>query len=224
MQPEQPVSPQGDVPAPQPPTPVPTPPSIPTQTAPSEPTTEPPQAELSPQPGVQAPAPMDQGSGKTIKLGRKASFILVLVISLLMTAGGFLLFKHNGVPADFKRTTGQVKQIRNTYASSAQGIQYAPVISFKAANGKSIEFSGQSHSDQLKYRQGQIVDVIYDPANPNYARLEDDVSSNNFAALGLMIAGPVLLGFAIFANIFGRRSKLVSRLADAAEKASQDQQ
>ena len=77
--------------------------------------------------------------------------------------------------------TGTV--VENEPFDGAEGRTYSPIVEFEA-DGRAVRFEGQNSSDPPVYRVGQRVEVLYDPARPEAARI------NNFYELWL---APLLL-------------------------------
>ena len=72
---------------------------------------------------------------------------------------------------------------RNKDASTSHA--FYPTITFQPSNGKPLSFTADTAVDPLEYPVGEPIKVLYDPANPQKARLD------SFDSLG---AGPVTLG------------------------------
>lgn len=66
------------------------------------------------------------------------------------------------------RTSGTV--VENRELQDSEGRSYTPIVEFQA-DGRAIRFEGQNSSDPPAYRVGQRVEVIYDPAQPERARI-----------------------------------------------------
>lgn len=52
------------------------------------------------------------------------------------------------------------------------GIQYRPVVSFRTPSGEKIVFHARTSSFPAAYRVGEEVDVLYNPDEPDKARIK----------------------------------------------------
>ena len=77
--------------------------------------------------------------------------------------------------------------IRMVYSSDSEGGGgYSPVYTFRTMSGQVIEVTDRMSSNPPQFKEGQIIDVLYDPENPNKARI------NKWFNLYFV---PLLLGF-----------------------------
>lgn len=77
--------------------------------------------------------------------------------------------------------------IRMVYSSDSEGGGgYSPVYTFRTMSGQVIEVADNISSNPPQFKEGQIIDVLYDPENPNKARI------NKWFNLYFV---PLLLGF-----------------------------
>ena len=67
-------------------------------------------------------------------------------------------------------TTGTVVRLEESNSSEGGCCVYSPVIEF-SANGQTYSFEGDNASDPPAYKAGEVVDVIYDPSDPNTAQI-----------------------------------------------------
>lgn len=56
--------------------------------------------------------------------------------------------------------------------SSKGGTTYAPVFQFRTIEGQMIEVRDNMSSNPPMFREGQSVEVLYDPENPQKARIK----------------------------------------------------
>jgi len=69
-----------------------------------------------------------------------------------------------------EKTQGTV--ILNLYkADSEGGGGYTPVFEFRTLQGKKVEFSGNLQTNPPQFKVGQTVEVLYDPEDPEEARI-----------------------------------------------------
>ena len=62
----------------------------------------------------------------------------------------------------------------------------SPVVCFSTKDGRRIKFTSYINNNLLSYKEGEAVEVLYDPENPNKAKI------NNFSTLYM---GVSILGF-----------------------------
>jgi hypothetical protein len=81
---------------------------------------------------------------------------------------------------------------------------FAPLVRFRTADGKSIEFQSTAQSNPPAYYAGQTVTVLYDPAKPNSAAIEGLFpvwgATMILAAIGIMFTA-----FGVGGVVIGRR-------------------
>jgi len=77
--------------------------------------------------------------------------------------------------------------IRLVYSSDSDGGGgYSPVYTFRTISGQVIEVTDKMSSNPPQFKEGQIIDVLYDPEDPSRARI------NKWFNLYFV---PLLLGF-----------------------------
>ena len=77
--------------------------------------------------------------------------------------------------------------IRMVYSPDSDGGGgYSPVYTFRTMSGQVIEVTDRLSTNPPQFKEGQIIDVLYDPDNPNSARI------NKWFNLYFV---PMLLGF-----------------------------
>ncbi|HEY9653679.1 MAG TPA: DUF3592 domain-containing protein [Coleofasciculaceae cyanobacterium] len=69
---------------------------------------------------------------------------------------------------------------------------YSPVVQFTSQNGQTIEFVGSS-SYPPRYSEGQKVEVLYQPTNPQDARISGEDSSDSTISIFTGIGGVFIL-------------------------------
>ena len=75
---------------------------------------------------------------------------------------------------------------------------YTPVVQFTSQNGQTIEFVGSS-SYPPRYSEGQKVEVLYQPTNPQDARISGEDSSDSTLSIFTGIGGVfILMGTGVF--------------------------
>lgn len=69
---------------------------------------------------------------------------------------------------------------------SKGGIIYAPVYQFRTMDGRTIEVEESTYSKPPQFQEGQSVYILYDPQNPEEARVKNWM---NLYFLPLVLAG-----------------------------------
>lgn len=96
--------------------------------------------------------------------------VFPLVGLLLVMIGLFIFVRTRMFIGKSQEVKGTV--VRMVYSSSSDGGGYAPVYRFKTIEGTSVEASDNLHSNPPQFKEGQVVDVLYDPQNPQNARIK----------------------------------------------------
>ena len=106
---------------------------------------------------------------------KKPLFIVIFgVIGILLLAGaGFWAYAQNQFLRNALKTTGSVTRLerRESHSKGRTSYSYFPEIQFKTATGEPGLFVSQLGSSTAKYREGDTVEVIYDPRNPEHAEI-----------------------------------------------------
>lgn len=103
------------------------------------------------------------------------------------------------------KATGTVLSLERNVSRSSKGgtsVTYAPVVQYTAADGDVRTFTSSLSSSPPAYHEGQQVKVLYDPAPPYKAEINDFLSMH-FGTLILGIMGTVFStigGFVAFAG------------------------
>ena len=97
------------------------------------------------------------------------SVVSSLVGALLLVVGTILWINTRMFIARAQQVRGSVDHMK--YRHSSDGSGYAPAFKFKTLKGESIEFASRTYSDPPEFKAGQDVDILYDPQNPQRARL-----------------------------------------------------
>ena len=117
----------------------------------------------------------------------------IAIFSLAFGGVGFLLtalalffwFRTRAFLENAQKAQGTV--IRMVYSSDSEGGGgYSPVYTFRTISGQVIEVTDRMSSNPPQFKEGQIIDVLYDTDNPNKARI------NKWFNLYFV---PMLLGF-----------------------------
>ena len=119
--------------------------------------------------------------------------IVFSLVGLLLAAIGVFIWIWTRV---FLNTAQEVKGtvVRMVYSHSSEGGGgYSPVYQFRTIDGQTIEVADGLSSNPPMFHEGQIIDVLYDPANPQKARIKKWMSLYFVSALlggmGLVFGG-----------------------------------
>ncbi|MGH3657447.1 MAG: DUF3592 domain-containing protein [Micromonosporaceae bacterium] len=86
------------------------------------------------------------------------------------------------------RVPGVVVRLRWSSSTSSSGPsgQYYPLMRFRTVDGQDIEVESDIGTNPAPAREGAQVTVIYDPANPRRARIDNMIGRDG--ALGVLAA------------------------------------
>jgi hypothetical protein len=118
--------------------------------------------------------------------------IFGLVGGLLAAIGLFLFIRTRMFISRAQEVKGTV--IRMVYRHSSEGGGgYSPVYQFRAITGQMVEIEDSLSSSPPMFHEGQIIDVLYDPSNPQKARIKKWMNlyfvSILLGGLGLVFGG-----------------------------------
>lgn len=119
-------------------------------------------------------------------------------VGILMVALGVFFYVRT------KNFVGRSQEVKGTvtelaYESDSDGSGYYTVFQFTTLTGQRIEAAGNVRSNPASHKLGEVIDVLYDPANPNDARIKK-TSTLYFVPMLLSGMGGVFfcLGVAFF--------------------------
>ena len=122
---------------------------------------------------------------------------IFLGIGGLMLLGALLLWNNTRrFIANADTAQGKVVELIEVRDTDDGSISYKPVVTYEAANGRSITFTASFSSKPAPYDVGESVEVLYAPHDPHDARIK------GFSSLWL---GPTILGGLgmVFAGVGG---------------------
>lgn len=97
--------------------------------------------------------------------------VFPLVGGLLFAIGAFLFIRTRIFLGKAQETQGTV--IEMVWSSSSDGGGgYSPVYQFRAINGQMIKVKDNLSTNPPMFQVGQTIDVLYDPENPQDARIK----------------------------------------------------
>lgn len=128
-----------------------------------------------------------------------------LLVGLGMLAGSVALLQHTrAFIARAARADGVVTELVARHSNDSD--TWAPVVRFTPGGGEPVEFTSSSSSNPPSYHRGENVVVLYDPAQPQRARI-DGFFSLWGAPLILGVLGTVFSGIGSGIMLFGRVSR-----------------
>jgi len=132
--------------------------------------------------------------------------VFSLVGGLLVAIGVFLFIRTRIFIGKAQEVQGTVIQM--VWSSNSDGGGgYSPVYQFRAINGQMITVQDSLSSSPPMFETGQTIDVLYDPENPQNARIKKFMSlyfvSILLGGMGLIFGGigVVLLIFRILDSL-----------------------
>jgi len=114
--------------------------------------------------------------------------IVLGLVGLLLLAIAYFLWTRT------KEFVAQARPVKGTVIRMVTDIEgaSAPVFKFTASNGDVIEKQENIYSRPPEYKVGQIVDILYDPSNPQAARV-GKTSSLFFTPVLLAAMGTIFI-------------------------------
>jgi hypothetical protein len=138
-------------------------------------------------------------------MGTKGSAFLALALgAALLAAAGYMGLQVKQLIAVAAKAEGTVVDFERR--SSKGGTSYAPVFAFTAADGATRRFTTSGSGD---YKKGESVEVLYDPQNPEDARLNTFMELW-FGSLAVGAFGLLCLGAGIGTLVYERTRRTKS--------------
>jgi len=92
-------------------------------------------------------------------------------VGFLLTALAlFFLVRTRIFINNSQQTQGTITQMVYSRDSDSNG--YTPVFRFRTLQGQEVEVSGNIRTNPPQFKVGQTIDVLYDPENPQKARIK----------------------------------------------------
>jgi hypothetical protein len=120
---------------------------------------------------------------------------------LLLAISGFLVYNHQRFMGSALKGHGEVIRLEYHRSSNGSGGTYYPVVRYTTQDGKEIEFTSSSGSNPASYEEGEKVNVMYNPKNPQEVSLPDFFSQWGAALIVGFIGavfGSVGFGFGFY--------------------------
>jgi hypothetical protein len=135
-----------------------------------------------------------------------------LALGVVLLVGSAIAFVHTKrFVSGSERATGTVIDLSSRTDSDGT-VVYHPIVRFTTAEGRTVQFVSGSGSSPAAQSEGDSVEVLYDPDDPQDAKLSGFFDlwlwPLAFAALGGMFVVFSLFAprFGLLADRFGRRS------------------
>lgn len=97
--------------------------------------------------------------------------VFPLIGGLLFAIGAFLFFRTRAFISKAQEVKGTVTEMVYSHSSEGGG-GYSPVYQFKTITGKIVTVQDSLSSSPPQFEVGQTIDVLYDPENPQSARIK----------------------------------------------------
>jgi len=124
---------------------------------------------------------------------RLLPFLLVGIV--LLGAAWIWSRRQRQFDAKARKAQGTVVSLQPSGSSDDGGNSYAPRVKFTSASGQAIQFTDRVSSRPAAYNVGETVGVLYDPGNPQSARVAGFASSYLGPTI-LLVMGLVFVTFA----------------------------
>lgn len=136
---------------------------------------------------------MSKKSDREMAVGVVVAAVFVLIGAALIAFGTSIHRQHSALKAHGRETAGVIigfERIGQQGGPELRGTFLVPVVRFTASSGQEITFLGSTNTSPpwADYRAGGKVAVIYDPQQPENARI-DTFAEIWFAPLLLWIVG-----------------------------------
>lgn len=118
----------------------------------------------------------------------------------MIALGAFFYFRTKSFSEKAQETKGTVTEL--AYEEDSEGSGYYTIFQFTTISGQVIEKTGNIRSSPPAHQVGEVIDVLYDPANPNDARIKK-TSSLYFVPMLLGGMGIVFFCLGIFIFVLG---------------------
>jgi hypothetical protein len=112
---------------------------------------------------------------------------------------GVILFIRTRISIS-KAQKAKGKVIQSVYFPDENGGGYAPMYQFRTLDGKSIEILDDLSSNPPRFQVGQEIDILYESANPEKARINKGL---NLYFEPLVLGGMALI-FLLAGFVFSR--------------------
>lgn len=139
-------------------------------------------------------------------------FLMGFIGAGLLLGGGYLAYHQYDFLDRAVETKGRVlEMVRKTRSKGRP--TYAPKVSFKTAEGVSVEFTSKLSSSSPSYGVGETVNVLYDPIDPQGAEIKGFLSIW-LGPMVLLIMGSFMFLFSVLGGrLYTKKSVEVPKMA-----------
>ena len=128
--------------------------------------------------------------------------LVALGILMLIGAGASVWLRAGGGVA---QATGIVIRVEAVDDADGTTVQ-CPVVRFRARGGAIVDITGENCAAPASFVVGEAVEIAYDPARPEAARL-GGVLARNALAVTLTFMGILSAGIGVIAALLGPRDR-----------------
>lgn len=140
---------------------------------------------------------------------KRTSFIghgILLVFGVGLIAGGvYWKATNDEFLATAVMTSGHVTAVNSRYNSSSESYSHYATVGFEAQNGEFYEFQDNVGHSFPKYKGGEKMVVLYQPDNPEYAKVARG-KTEDLILLAVLLAGLMACYAAVKSSINMRRA------------------
>lgn len=124
--------------------------------------------------------------------------VYVILFGLIFFGiGGVLTYTQRTFEQNGALASGEVVMLSEN--CDDDGCTYTPVVHYTTHSGKSVSFRSSYSSSPPAYDIGEIVEVIYNPQNPEKAVIKGE--GQWFRIIFMIVGGIVIIfGISLFAN------------------------
>lgn len=122
----------------------------------------------------------------------------------LLVGAGLTYFQSVNFLNHAKLTTGTVVGIFVTVDQDTNSTLYCPEISFTTKTGQTIKFDANTCSAPSAYAVGDVVNMYYDPQNPQDAQIKG-FGAQYLLSTSFLVSGLPLAAIGIFGLWFQQR-------------------
>lgn len=140
--------------------------------------------------------------------------MITLVGLGLMAAAGVTYTQSAYFVSRARLTTGTVVSLFASVDTDTNSTYYCPQISFTTTTGQTVNFGADTCSAPPAYQVGDLVNLYYDPQNPQNARMKS-FGAQYLLPLSYLVAGLPLVLLGVFGLLFQRRRERARQDATA---------
>ena len=131
-------------------------------------------------------------------------FVILPVGGLILAGAAYLYLDTRAWLGRSVEAQGSVIEMVRVLDRETGSSSFAPLVRFRTADGRTVEFQSTFQSNPPAYSTGQTVTVLHDPIRPNSAAIAGLFSIWG-ATIILSAIGAILLAFGVAAAVVERR-------------------